>query len=383
MQMLDETDVFVAGGGPAGLAAAIAARAKGFRVVVADWSRPPIEKPCGEGLMPDSLAALRRLGVTLGPEQTFPFRGIRFLEPGTLVSASFPLGCGLGIRRPLLHQLLVDRASETGISFLWGARVGGVRADGVMVDGRLVRSRWIIGADGQNSYVRRWADLDGYRSYKRRFGFRRHYRIAPWSDCVEIYWGTGCQFYVTPVSPQEVCVVLISSDRHLRLDPALSRFPELMERLEEAVPTSYERGAISVSCSFTNVVRDRVALIGDASGSVDAITGDGLCLAFQQALALADALESGNLSAYEAEHRRLMRRPAMMARLMLILDKSPLIRGRALRALAANPGIFSMLLAAHVGACSPVGCVIRGAVPLGWRMLTAGRPQGGTCLETL
>jgi flavin-dependent dehydrogenase len=251
-----------------------------------------------------------------------------------------------------------------------------------MVDGQLVRSRWIIGADGQNSYVRRWANLDDYRSYKRRFGFRRHYRIAPWSDCVEIYWGTGCQFYITPVSPQEVCVVLISSDRHLRLDRALSGFPELMDRLEGAVPTSYERGAISVSSSFTSVVRGRVALIGDASGSVDAITGEGLCLAFQQAIALADALESGNLGAYQAEHRHLMRRPSMMASLMLVLDKLPRIRGRTLRALAANPAIFSTLLASHVGARSPAGCVIRGAVPLGWRMLTAGHSQGGKCLET-
>jgi flavin-dependent dehydrogenase len=321
--------------------------------------------------------------VTLGSAETFPFRGIRFLEAGTSVSASFPLGCGFGIRRPLLHQLLVNRASEAGVSFLWGVRVGGISADGAMVDGRLVRSRWIIGADGQNSCVRRWANLNGARSYKRRFGFRRHYRIAPWSDYVEIHWGTGCQFYITPVSPQEICVVLISSDRHWRLDRALTGFPELRERLDGAVPTSYERGAISVSCRFENVVRDRVALLGDASGSVDAITGEGLCLAFQQAIALADALESGNLRAYQAEHGRLMRRPAMMANLMLALDKLPRMRSRALRALAANPAIFSGLLAAHVGARSPAGCFIREVVPLGLRMLPSGRSQGGTCLETL
>ena len=333
--------------------------------------------------MPDSQAALRRLGVTLDFAQTFPFRGIRFLEKETSISASFPFGCGLGVRRPLLHQLLVDRGSEAGVSFLWGARVSGISTEGVMVDGRLVRSRWIVGADGQNSYVRRWANLDGYRSYKRRFGFRRHYHIAPWADCVEIYWGNGCQFYITPVSPQEVCVVLISSDRHLRLDAAISTFPVLMKRLEGAVATSYERGAISVSCSFRKVARNRVALIGDASGSVDAITGEGLCLAFQQAIALADALESGNLSAYEAEHRRLMRRPSMMASLMLALDKLPRIRVRLLRALAANQAIFAALLAAHVGARSPVICFIRQAFPLGWGMLAAGRSEGGKCLETL
>ena len=37
--------------------------------------------------------------------------------------------------------------------------------------------------------------------------------------------------------------------------------------------------------------RGNVALIGDASGTVDAITGEGLCLAFSQAMVLAECLE--------------------------------------------------------------------------------------------
>jgi len=46
---LNSTDIFIIGGGPAGLAAAIAARQRGFRVVVADGAQMPINKPCGEG----------------------------------------------------------------------------------------------------------------------------------------------------------------------------------------------------------------------------------------------------------------------------------------------------------------------------------------------
>jgi flavin-dependent dehydrogenase len=109
MTLPRETDVFIAGGGPAGLAAAIAARERGLRVLVADASHPPVEKPCGEGLMPDALAALCRLGVSIGPEASYPFSGIRFLGGGAVSEASFPDGCGLGVRRPALHQLLVGR----------------------------------------------------------------------------------------------------------------------------------------------------------------------------------------------------------------------------------------------------------------------------------
>jgi flavin-dependent dehydrogenase len=372
MRLPYETDVFVVGGGPAGLAAAIAACGKGLRVTVADWFRPPIEKPCGEGLMPDSLAALRQLGITIGSEHSFPFGGIRFLTRATSVSATFPSGCGLGMRRPALHQLLADRAAEVGVRFLWGTRVSRISHEGAVVNGELLRSRWIIGADGQNSQVRRWAALDAFHSYKRRFGFRRHYRVTPWSDCVEIYWGSGFQFYVTPVSPREICMVLISRDRHLRIDRALEGFPELRERLHGAVSASAERGAVSLSCRLKRVVRERVALIGDASGSVDAVTGEGMCLAFQQALKLADALAAGDLRSYAAEHRRLMRRPYFMGDAMLLLDRFPGLQDRAMRALSSKPAIFAALLATHVGARSPAA-MVTSALPLGWQMLIAGR----------
>jgi len=348
------TDVFVVGGGPAGLAAAIAVRLKGFDVVVADVRRPPIDKPCGEGLMPDSFAALRRLGVRLDTEQSFPFCGIRFHGAGVSVAGMFPEGQGMGIRRTRLHELLIDRARETGVSMLWGTRVNGVEGETVLLDSAAVRCRWVIGADGQNSRVRRWAGLDAARHESARYGFRRHYRVAPWTDYMEIYWGSGCQMYVTPVSPREVCVAVISRDSHLRFDNALPQFPELGSRLARASAFTVEHGSVSASRRLRQVLCGRTGLIGDASGSVDAITGEGLSLSFRQALALADALAADDLEAYQAAHRRLMRRPAFMAGLMLSLDRFPWLRAPALRAMAFEPAIFSKLLAVHVGGASPL-----------------------------
>jgi len=60
-----KSDVLVVGAGPAGLATAIAAAAKGLRVTVADARRPPINKPCGEGLLPEAVEALRGIGIEL------------------------------------------------------------------------------------------------------------------------------------------------------------------------------------------------------------------------------------------------------------------------------------------------------------------------------
>jgi flavin-dependent dehydrogenase len=368
--MVKDTDVFIVGGGPAGLAAAIAARQRGFSVVVADGMCPPIDKPCGEGLMPDGQAALEKLGITIPAADSHRFRGICFVSEGLKVSANFPQGTGLGIRRTALHRIMIERAYAVGVSLLWKSPVSGIVPEGVLLGGRLIRSRWIVGADGGHSLVRKWSDLDAYTSNRSRFAFRRHYRLAPWNDCMELHWGLGCQLYITPVADDEVCVALISHDPRLRLDQALVAFPDVAARLRGAETTSAERGAISMTRKLQSVYRKNVALIGDASGAVDAITGEGLCLAFKQAEALADSFSRNDLEPYQLAHHKLARRPALMAQLMLALDWNSSLRRQVIRAFNADARLFSRMLAMHVGAVSPAKLVSQG-IMLGWRALAA------------
>ena len=218
-------DVFVVGGGPAGLAAAIAARLKGFDVVVADAAQPPIDKACGEGLMPDSLDALRSLGVTFDPEQSFVFRGIRFIGDGGTVAADFPGEPGIAVRRIRLHQLLIDRAQEVGVKLLWRTHVTGLGD---------IRARWIIGADGENSRVRRWA-TSGCRAQ----------RIVPlWIPAalsrppLDRFHGGLLGTRVPDVRHQRWAGRSVRRGAHARsahaFDAALPRFPELARRLEGA-----------------------------------------------------------------------------------------------------------------------------------------------------
>src|SRR3990172_1800585 len=150
-QQAPQTDVFIVGGGPAGLAAAIGARQNGFRVTVADRLRPPIDKACGEGLLPGAVAALHSLGVRFSPGEAIPFRGIRFLDGLTGIStqAEFPQGVGLAVRRTVLHAKLAERAAEAGAVVKWGAQVTPLGGGRVACDGSEIQSRWIIGADGQ------------------------------------------------------------------------------------------------------------------------------------------------------------------------------------------------------------------------------------------
>lgn len=365
-----ETDVFIVGGGPAGLAAAIAARGKGFDVIVADGSQPPIDKPCGEGLLPDAVAALQRLGVVFGPADGFALRGVRFTDAGISVAAAFRDGHGLGVRREVLHRRLLERAEACGVHFAWNTPVSGLRENGVIADGNQIRSRWTIGADGILSRMRRWAGLESTAPHGGRFAYRQHFRARAWSELAEVYWHKDEQIYITPISSDEICVALISSSSKARVAEALSKLPTLLRKLQGAAPTTKERGAATRVHGLARVIRGNVALVGDASASVDAITAEGLALAFRQAEALADALASGSLAQYQQEHRRLLVRPRFMAQLLLLLGRQPALRKHTFQVMEAAPNIFDCLLAHHVGDARPLELATTGA-QFSWKFLTA------------
>src|SRR5258708_35541687 len=181
--MLQRTDVFIIGGGPAGLAAATATRERAVAVDVADGAEPPIDKACGEGLLPDAVEVLARLGVEITSSDRFPFQGIRFLDAELRVDAHFPAGQGIGVRRAVLHERMVERARKVGVTLLWTTPVSGISPAGVITDRQTVAARSIIGADGNRSPVRRWAGRGCFRQNQSRFGFRRHYSVQPWSNC--------------------------------------------------------------------------------------------------------------------------------------------------------------------------------------------------------
>ncbi len=359
------------GGGPAGLATAIAARNTGFRVTLADHAVPPIDKACGEGIMPDGLTALAALGVSVPAEQAFAFRGIRFVEGDTTVDAVFPNGVGFGVRRTVLHGLLVKKAAELGVDLRWGARVTEIASGYACIDGQPISCKWLVGADGHASVVRQKIGIGRVRSEQRRFGFRQHFAIRPWTDYVEVYWSDCGQVYVTPVAENEVCVALITADPHVRLDRIATAFPELAKRLAGAEPNSRAQGAITATRKLDAVFAGNVALVGEASGSVDAITGEGMSLGFQQAVALVNAMRSGSLHSYQREHLAIGANARRMSKLMRMLGDRSWVRHRALKALSSRPDLFAEMLRVHVGESEIWDFGAQRALTLGWSMLAS------------
>jgi flavin-dependent dehydrogenase len=365
-------DIFIIGGGPAGLATAILAAQSGLRVAVADHHRPPIDKTCGEGLMPGTLAAMKTLGIAVGYGEAVPFRGIRFQDADglTRAEAEFGRSVGLGIRRTALHAKLVERAAECGVALLWGSRVTLDRHGQVFCKSQPVRSKWVIGTDGEASPFRKWAALEPTRYEQIRFASRQHFRTPPWSDFVEVYWARDCQIVVAPIASDEVCIAVTSRSPVLRFGEALNQVPALALRLRDLGVLDRVRGARSALRRLRRVYRGRFALVGDASGSVDPLTGEGIGLAFRQAAALVEAVHRDDLHSYQVAHDRISRTPRLMSRLMLTMDAHPRLRRRVLRMLAAEPSLFSRLLNVNVGDLTLSKFGVGHALRLAYRMLT-------------
>lgn len=366
-------DALIVGAGPAGLATAIAASRKGLRVAVLDSRKPPIDKACGEGLMPAAVAALGGLGITIDPRAGIPFAKIRFSDSRSSVCAPILGRSGIGLRRRLLHSLLIERAEVLGVSITWGARISPIQPDGVWTASEFRRCRWLIGADGQNSAVRKFAGLDAAKRPVTRFGFRQHFAVVPWTDAVEVHWGERVQAIVTPTGLEEVCVVVLASNSRMRIESTLELFPELSERLRGAATMSAATGAVTCLSRARAAARGNVALVGDASCAMDGISGSGLSLAFQEANALADALARDDLAAYQRAHERITRVPVHTTRLLLMMNANADLRRTALRVLARYPALFSKLISVHAGTEQKPGRGGRGvALNLGQRILGRG-----------
>ncbi|HZP42002.1 MAG TPA: NAD(P)-binding protein [Candidatus Binatia bacterium] len=286
------TRLAIAGAGPAGLAAAIRARERGLDAVVLERRAPPLEKACGEGLMPLGVAALAALGVAVPPERSAP---------------TAPSGAAPGSR--------------------------GTRAPA-------------------------------------RFGLRRHFRVAPWAPFVEVHWRAGVEAYVTPVASDEVGVAFLGRTGGRAFAALVADFPALRTRLARATPVTPARGAGPFRQRVRRRARGRVALVGDAAGYVDALTGEGLTLALRGAVALVDTLADGRpLREWERAWRRITLGHRVVTHALLAVARAPRVRARLVRGLAADPALFDRLLAIASGeaplAALGVGGLLRLGVALG------------------
>jgi flavin-dependent dehydrogenase len=346
-----KTDVVVVGGGVAGSVAARELGRRGLRVVLLEKARHPRPKPCGEGLLPHGVAALRAMGLEF---PGVPVKGLRYVSPGGMAAeADFPSGHGMVVRRERFDAYLFDQAANT-------PNVEAI--PGIPYDSRRWKARWIVGADGLHSQFHADPAFGAMRPSLRRVGLTTHVQgLSIDRERVEVLFHAGGEVYLAPSEGSDALVACLYRQDALPEGPSnqervlrtLRSLPALRHRCGTIVFTTPVLGAGPLGLCVKNPVSDEVLLVGDASGAPDPVTGEGMSLALLSAVPLAEALTLGNPETYMAERRRLGENAGWLSGWILRASPHQCVVERVIRSLAKHPDLFSKLLEIGTGTRRP------------------------------
>ena len=305
-------------------------------MIVVEPREGAIDKACGEGLMPGAVPALARLGVH---PRGFPLRGVDYRDGRRNAAHRFVAGNGLGVRRTTLHAALRARAEELGARFVDRSRRERRAGFDRCASAAGIRADWLLAADGLHSTVARELGLAlPAPAARRRYGQRRHYAVEPWSDLIEVHWTPAGEIYVTPTAEGMVGLALLAR-QGTHFDDAIAAAPELAARIRGAEPASALRGAGPFRQRTRARVAGRALLVGDASGYVDALTGEGIRIGLDQARAAVAAVNAGRPEGYEVAWERATRDFRRLTGALVRLATSPL-RPAIVPIAKAAPGLF-------------------------------------------
>lgn len=335
--------VAIAGAGPAGAAcAALLARA-GVDVVLLDAQRFPRFKACGEFMSPQCVPLLEQLGAAqaLRRAGARELRGMELFGHGRRARGRFvdigraraPVDYGWALRREVFDAQLVEHARRCGAQVFEGWRVcalergadGGVKGMHLRGPGgqrRSLAANWTIGADGLRSKVASELGVQREDRGLRRIALTTRYRGVDTRSLAQAHFFEGGYFALAPVDQGLVSVNLVlfeelyhrsGLERDALFESWAQRLPAVREALGAGERVDPLRGLGPLARTTTQQTFDGAALVGDACGYVDPLTGEGIFFALHGAASLAPALldalgagrtDRGVLAPYLRERQR-------------------------------------------------------------------------------
>jgi 2-polyprenyl-6-methoxyphenol hydroxylase-like FAD-dependent oxidoreductase len=314
-------NVLVVGGGAAGTAAAILLAEGGVSVELIDIKSDVGALGSGITLQGNALRVLRQLGVWDKVRENgyvFNTLGLRAPDPnGTLIAEVDDIHSGgpdlpatMGMYRPTLARILVDRAVEAGAEVRFGTTYATLEQDDAGVDitfadGSTGRYDLVVGADGIRSQTRRTLGI-GLTPQPVGMGIWRAFTPRPATVTrTELYYGGPCYIAgYTPTGEDSLYAFLVEDvqDRSaLSPEEAL----EVMRGLSQAYHGPWDdiRGVLTDSSRINYTAfeahlldppwhRGRVVLVGDAVHSCPPTIAQGAGQAFEDGAVLAELLIS-------------------------------------------------------------------------------------------
>jgi geranylgeranyl reductase family protein len=309
---VERFDVLVVGAGPAGSTAAYRLASEGARVLLADKARFPRDKPCGGGL---TMRAVRQLPFSVEPVVEDRTMRVRFgLDFTRRIERRLDEPLVLMTQRKRLDAFLVEQATAAGAEFRDGVKVTdlvlGEDEVHAHVDGSRVAAAHALLADGANGVSARAVGLDDGREHGVALEANVPYGVVREVDyrgllCLELANVPGGYGWVFPKG-DHVNVGVGGWEREgPQLREHLARFCRAYD-----IPESALEGVRGYRLPLVHprarLAKRRVALLGDAAGLVDPLSGDGIYEAFLSAKLATAAVLAGDLESYDRELRRAL-----------------------------------------------------------------------------
>jgi geranylgeranyl reductase family protein len=359
---VERYDVAVVGAGPAGSAAALAARRAGARVVLIDRAEFPRDKPCGDGIAPHALDVLADLGVAGAVEGFAPVEALRLISPGGEVVARTLARPAYTVPRTVFDARLVAAARAAGA--VWRRRtVRSLRVDGdsVLVDGRFA-ARVVIGADGAGSVVRRHLGHDRNPDGHLALAIRG-YAAAPAGAVEQRIVTAAAQWpayaWAFPIGDGRANVGYgeVLRGRPVSREHLLTRLAALLSDVDTAAATGLRAHLLPLSTRRPPPGRGPLLLAGDALSLINPFTGEGIFYAVRSgALAGAAAADAVRADAphtaarrYATQLNRRLRRHLRHSGVAAALGRRRRMVDAAVRAARAHQQVFDTMVELGLG----------------------------------
>ena len=294
------TDVLVAGGGLAGLAAALDLAARGHRVVVVERKQYPFHRVCGEYVSHEVQPYLRRLGADVAALAPADIRRFQLTSPaGRSLHSPLDLG-GFGVSRYQLDDYLYRLALARGVQFVLPATVAGITFEAVtnrhtvaLADGRTLTAQLVLGTYGKRSTLDRQLERPFFGQRSPYVGIKHHLRLPGFArDLIALHNFRDGYAGISAIEDGRLCFCYLTTRANLRQHGSIAALegevlaenPHLAAILGSAERLYAQPEVINeISFAAKQPVEQHILMVGDAAGLITPLCGNGMAMALHGA----------------------------------------------------------------------------------------------------